>query len=244
MSSQNYEGSFLARLGLVDGTQLGFFKIVQEGENRRLESHDYLCANSMLDNSLEVHFQPNSEGAYILSCRLAVPEHDESDRDYYEFRKNEESSGSSASAGGGVQVPTVSEESAYEKALWEDRDPELLNYNETDASPLADLKAGPVYLAVNEGGWVHRTRNGGLAYLATIVMADKSDFSIERKEIQRVYLKSWRSNKNIQTYKREEFPSKGSLPDERFAWMTDCDGKDAVLKLKILERYKADGSVY
>ncbi|VVM61657.1 hypothetical protein PS634_01330 [Pseudomonas fluorescens] len=34
------------------------------------------------------------------------------------------------------------------------------------------------------------------------------------------------------------------LPDERFAWMTDCDGKDAVLKLKILERYKADGSVY
>ncbi|WP_241088100.1 hypothetical protein [Pseudomonas viridiflava] len=192
MSSQNYEGSFLARLGLVDGTQLGFFKIVQEGENRRLESHDYLCANSMLDNSLEVHFQPNSEGAYILSCRLAVPEHDESDRDYHEFRKNEESSGSSASAGGGVQVPTVSEESAYEKALWEDRDPELLNYN----------------------------------------------------EIQRVYLKSWRSNKNMQTYKREEFPSKGSLPDERFAWMTDCDGKDAVLKLKILERYKADGSVY
>ncbi|MCF5383697.1 hypothetical protein GIW05_09550, partial [Pseudomonas syringae] len=63
-------------------------------------------------------------------------------------------------------------------------------------------------------------------------------FSIDRTDAQDVYLKSWRSKNFMQTYKREDFPNKAW-----FAWMTDCDGTDALLKLTIIERYNADGSV-
>lgn len=241
MSSENYEGSFLARLELVDGTQLGFFKIVEAGENRRLESHDYLCANSVLKKSLHVHFQPNSEGAYILSCRPAPLEHKEVGQVSYDSFSDQEYPREVLSAGGSVQGYTIWEEDVAQPELL--AAPKSVYYDEKDVSPLANLKAGTVYLAVNEDGWVHRTRNGGLAYLATIVMEGNSVFSIGHEGPQHVYLKSWRSKKNMQTYKLEKFQAKVFLPDIWFAWMTDCDGDDALLKLTILERYEADGSV-
>lgn len=96
----------------------------------------------------------------------------------------------------------------------------------------------PIYLAVSEGGWVHKSEESGYAYLAGIADCGGSKFSIDRTDAQEVYLKSWRSKNFMQTYKREDFPDKAW-----FAWMTDCDGTDAVLKLKIIERYNADGSV-
>ncbi|WP_419208872.1 hypothetical protein [Pseudomonas syringae] len=96
----------------------------------------------------------------------------------------------------------------------------------------------PIYIGVNTDGRVNKTTNAGMAYLAQISGYKNIEFSIDRTDAQDVYLKSWRSKNFMQTYKREDFPNKAW-----FAWMTDCDGTDAVLKLTIIERYNADGSV-
>ncbi|RMO79439.1 hypothetical protein ALQ33_02844 [Pseudomonas syringae pv. philadelphi] len=107
----------------------------------------------------------------------------------------------------------------------------------TDPTQPADQES-PIYIGVNAGGWVNKTTNAGIAYLAQISGYNNIAFSIDRTDAQEIYLKSSRSKKFMQTYKREDFPGKAW-----FAWMTDCDGTDAVLKLTIIERYNADGSV-
>ncbi|MCF5460451.1 hypothetical protein GIV86_25405, partial [Pseudomonas syringae] len=58
----------------------------------------------------------------------------------------------------------------------------------------------PVYLGINEQGWVHATTNSGWAYLAQISGYKNIEFSIDRTDAQDVYLKSWRSKNFMQTY--------------------------------------------
>ncbi|MDU8427745.1 hypothetical protein RYA99_02650 [Pseudomonas syringae pv. actinidifoliorum] len=228
MSDGKKERSFLATLDLKDGTKLGFSKIAAGGS--KTEGVEELCANSLLTQSINIRFEPNDEGYYVMFFKGLAP---------------------------ADKVPSTNYEAEILDWLFTAGNPsdEKVPPNKEIASgPVSDDKTqlpekpitasqppeqeSPIYLAVGASGWVHKTKESGHAYLAQILDCGGSKFSIDCTDAQDVYLKSWRSKNNMQTYKREDFPNKAW-----FAWMTDCDGTDAVLKLKIIERYNADGSV-
>ncbi len=238
MSDEKKERSFLATLDLKDGTKLGFSKIVAGGA---LEGVDELCANSRLIRSIKIYFEPNDEGDYVMffkgfSAPDKIPQKTNYStgraREILDSRVNSElyvDGESHSSSGVALNTGVTSGEYSEDGAL--------LQANQVAASQSPEQEP-PIYLAVSEGGWVHKSEKSGYAYLAGISNYGDSKFSIDRTDAQDVYLKSWRSKNFMQTYKREDFPDKAW-----FAWMTDCDGTDAVLKLKIIERYNADGSV-
>ncbi|MCI3944268.1 hypothetical protein K0038_01276 [Pseudomonas syringae] len=220
--------SFLATLELKDGTKLAFSKVVANGKQNgeHSEAHEYLCANSLAKDTLKLYFRAGSDGDYVLLNRGVVP-------------------------GVSVQAPkpeisdqwmeTASEE-VYEPVL-DSRPLVAGKLDELESSPPPPASStpeptSPVYLGVNAGGWVFKTDNSGLAYVARIVPEQGREFSIESNDAHYVYLTSGASKNPMQTYKRESFPS-GAW----FAWMTDRDGVDEVLKLTIIERYDENGAV-
>lgn len=231
MSDGKKERSFLATLDLKDGTKLGFSKIAAGGY--QTEGVEELCANSLLTQSIKIYFQPNDEGYYVMFFKGFAPADKVSS-------KTQNSMGDSVKAN--VHEPrreceAISGSQFYGALAPVSHDKTLLPENPITASQPPEQES-PIYLAVGASRWVHKAKESGYAYLAQILDCGDSKFSIDCTDAQDVYLKSWRSKNNMQTYKREDFPTKAW-----FAWMTDCDGKDAVLKLTIIERYNADGSV-
>ncbi|MCH5528344.1 hypothetical protein [Pseudomonas syringae] len=215
---------FLALLDLADKnlTKLAFSKIAAGG---KVENHKFLCANSLATKSLCVYFQPQIDNNYAMIVKEVPAKY--------------------------LPQAKVAEDKAPMGELGTEDDWFYIEDEEDPPTqPAAPVPAPaapatqppkqevPVYLGINEQGWVHATTNSGWAYLAQISGYKNIEFSIDRTDAQDVYLKSWRSKNFMQTYKREDFPNKAW-----FAWMTDCDGTDAVLKLTIIERYNADGSV-
>ncbi|MCF5198236.1 hypothetical protein [Pseudomonas syringae] len=233
MSDEKKERSFLATLDLKDGTKLGFSKITAGGGT--LEKVEELCANSLLTQSIKIRFEPNDEGDYAMFFNGYATADKVSPKvsEYEAFKAagNGNELMNVRSAEGPVPSNTGGTSGEYSE------DGALLQANQITASQSPEPEP-PIYLAVSDGGWVHKTKESGYAYLAGIADGGSSKFSIDRTDAQEVYLKSWRSKNFMQTYKRQDFPG-GSW----FAWMTDCDGTDALLKLTIIERYKADGSV-
>lgn len=226
MNYDKKEHSFLAMLDLDDGTVLAFSKIANNGAS--VEAHNELCANTMEKDSLKVFFSAGDNGSYLLLFKGDFHHQDPSsegrlDSDGHEFNFE------------------IGDDFFY----FEDLLPRDTKENEraTESSekvvPAPDSleKPAPVYIGVNAQGWVTGTKNRGMAYIAQISGRQGEAFSIDKDE-QRVYLRSDRSKNFMQTYKREDFPG-----GKWFAYMTDCDGKDALLKLTIIERYNADGSV-
>ncbi len=247
MSDEKKERSFLATLDLKDGTKLGFSKIAAGGA---LEGVDELCANSRLTQSIRIYFEPNDEGDYVMFFKgfaaadkvsstpkdprrgaeksLRVQQAELQYKEDVQYKDIDEFNSYS---------PSDADSDTYRASLSVSDDGTPPPENQITASQAPEQEP-PIYLAVSEGGWVHKSEKSGYAYLAGISNYGDSKFSIDRTDAQEVYLKSWRSKNFMQTYKREDFPDKAW-----FAWMTDCDGTDAVLKLKIIERYNADGSV-
>ncbi|WP_024657456.1 hypothetical protein N027_06750 [Pseudomonas syringae USA007] len=237
MSDGKKERSFLATLDLKDGTKLGFSKIAAGG--CETEGVEELCANSLLTQSINIRFEPNDEGYYVMFFKGLAPA-DKVPSENYEA----EIHAWLFPAGNASEEDEFISEPKYEVPSNTDPAPASASDDKTQL-PEKPIKASqppeqesPIYLAVGASGWVHKTKESGHAYLAQISDCGGSKFSIDRTDAQDVYLKSWRSQNNMQTYKREDFPTKAW-----FAWMTDCDGTDAVLKLTITERYNADGSV-
>ncbi|RMN72500.1 hypothetical protein ALQ55_01887 [Pseudomonas savastanoi pv. savastanoi] len=240
MTDEKKGRSFLATLDLKDGTKLGFSKLNARGYEA--EGVEELCANSLLTQSIKIRFEPNDEGYYVMFFKgFAAPDKvsltpedpiktvaylTDADPVYMQEEKVFKSASPS----------DVASNTDHASVSVSD-DKTLLPENQTTASQPPEQES-PIYLAVGASGWVHKTKESGSAYLAGISDCGGSKFSIDRTDAQDVYLKSWRSKNFMQTYKREDFPS-GAW----FAWMTDCDGTDAVLKLTIIERYNADGSV-
>ncbi|WP_058970619.1 hypothetical protein [Pseudomonas syringae] len=218
MSYDQKERSFLATLDLDDATVLAFSKIVNKGAS--VEVHDELCANTMEKDSLKVFFLAGDNGDYLLLFKGAFHHHQ---------------------VPGSEGRPDSSDDvfSLENGDDWFYSD-DFTSSSEEDKSATKssgkDVPA-PVYIGVNAQGWVTRTTDRGIAYVAQISGRQGEAFSIDKDE-QRVYLRSCRSNNFMQTYKREDFSG-----GKWFAYMTDCDGKDALLKLTIIERYNADGSV-
>ncbi|WP_237503928.1 hypothetical protein [Pseudomonas syringae] len=213
---------FLAILDLADKnlTKLAFSKITVGG---KVENHKFLCANSLATKSLGVYFQPQIDNNYTMIVKEVPAKY------LPQARVTEDE----------VYVPLFGPEKGDDWFYFEDQ------YDPTTppAAPAAPATQPPkqeipVYVGINEQGRVHATTDSGWAYLAQISGYKNIEFSIDRTDAQDVYLKSWLSKNFMQTYKREDFPG-GSW----FAWMTDRDGTDAVLKLTIIERYNADGSV-
>lgn len=247
MSDGKKERSFLATLDLKDGTKLGFSKIAAGGHET--EGVEELCANSLLTQSIKIRFEPNDEGYYVMFFKGFAPADKVSSQIYDSMSTAVKAVVDKASKEKAV-VDKASREDAkisespfnaasnrYDASVSFSDDNTLLPENPITASQPPEQES-PIYLAVGASGWVHKTKESGYAYLAQISDCGGSKFSIDRTDAQDVYLKSWRSKNNMQTYKREDFPTKAW-----FAWMTDCDGTDAVLKLTIIERYNADGSV-
>ncbi|KPX16545.1 hypothetical protein ALQ28_01940 [Pseudomonas syringae pv. delphinii] len=237
MSDGKKERSFLATLDLKDGTKLGFSKIAARGYET--EGVEELCANSLLTQSIKIRFEPNDEGYYVMFFKgFAAPDkvssqtYDPMIDTVQQITKKESTKYRFISESQSEVASNIDGASASFS-----HDGTLLPENKITASQSPEQEP-PIYLAVSGGGWVHKTKESGHAYLAQISDCGGSKFSIDRTDAQDVYLKSWRSQNNMQTYKREDFPTKAW-----FAWMTDCDGTDAVLKLTIIERYNADGSV-
>ncbi|KWS27982.1 hypothetical protein [Pseudomonas syringae] len=239
MSDEKKERSFLATLDLKDGTKLGFSKITVGGSDT--EEVEELCANSLLTQSIKIRFEPNDEGYYVMFFKGFAAADKIPHKTKYSMglvRKILDSQVDSglevdvkSNSSSGVALNTGVTSGEYSE------DGALLQVNQITASQSPEPEP-PIYLAVSDGGWVHKTKESGYAYLAGIADGGSSKFSIDRTDAQDVYLKSWRSKNFMQTYKRQDFPG-GSW----FAWMTDCDGTDALLKLTIIERYNADGSV-
>ncbi|EPM43444.1 hypothetical protein [Pseudomonas syringae] len=233
MSDGKKERSFLATLDLKDGTKLGFSKIASGGS--KTEGVEELCANSLLAQSINIRFEPNDEGYYVMFFKGLAPADKVPSMDHDSIK------------GAGLGIAGNAKES-YKSPSKVSPSKEIVSGSVSDDKtqlPQKPITASqppeqesPIYLAVGASGWVHKTKESGHAYLAQILDCGDSKFSIDCTDAQDVYLKSWRSKNNMQTYKREDFPNKAW-----FAWMTDCDGTDAVLKLKIIERYNADGSV-
>ncbi|AKT29325.1 hypothetical protein RYA05_07540 [Pseudomonas syringae pv. actinidiae] len=173
------------------------------------EGVEELCANSLLKQSIKIRFEPNDEGYYVMLFKGFAP----ADK---------------------VPSKTDGPWGYATQGIVHVANKEHIPESQSDVAS----NTSPIYLAVGASGWVHKTKESGHAYLAQLSDCGGSKFSIDRTDAQDVYLKSWRSQNNMQTYKREDFPTKAW-----FAWMTDCDGTDAVLKLTIIERYNADGSV-
>ncbi|WP_440057722.1 hypothetical protein ACTACM_11630 [Pseudomonas fragariae (ex Marin et al. 2024)] len=239
MSDEKKERSFLATLDLKDGTKLGFSKITAGGSDTK--EVEELCANSLLTQSIRIYFEPNDEGNYVMffkgfAAADKIPPktndliEESFDKTVTEEREQPEERVKFYSPSDAA-LNTV----RASVSVSQDRTPPPANQITASQSPEPEP---PIYLAVSDGGWVHKTKEPGYAYLAGIADGGSSKFSIDRTDAQEVYLKSWRSKNFMQTYKRQDFPG-GSW----FAWMTDCDGTDALLKLTIIERYNADGSV-
>ncbi|NAT15534.1 hypothetical protein CU663_04280 [Pseudomonas syringae pv. actinidifoliorum] len=231
MSDEKKERSFLATLDLKDGTKLGFSKIAAGGS--KTEGVEELCANSLLTQSINIRFEPNDEGYYVMFFKGLAP------ADKVPLQTYDPMSYIVRNIDDNVREVKYQSEVAPDTGRASasfSHDGTLLPENKITASQSPEQEP-PIYLAVSGGGWVHKTKESGHAYLAQILDCGDSKFSIDCTDAQDVYLKSWRSKNNMQTYKREDFPNKAW-----FAWMTDCDGTDAVLKLTIIERYNADGS--
>ncbi|NAS94834.1 hypothetical protein CU664_00605 [Pseudomonas syringae pv. actinidifoliorum] len=228
MSDGKKERSFLATLDLKDGTKLGFSKIAAGGS--KTEGVEELCANSLLTQSINIRFEPNDEGYYVMFFKGLAPA-DKVPSENYETENL-----AWLFPAGHASEEKVASNTGSDPASASDDKTQLPEKPITASQP--PEQESPIYLAVGASGWVHKTKESGHAYLAQILDCGGSKFSIDCTDAQDVYLKSWRSKNNMQTYKREDFPNKAW-----FAWMTDCDGTDAVLKLKIIERYNADGSV-
>jgi hypothetical protein len=233
MSDGKKERSFLATLDLKDGTKLGFSKIAAGGY--KTEGVEELCANSLLTQSIKICFEPNDEGYYVMFFKGFAPADKVSSKPYDPMTAAIQLMADDVSEKNKSQSDFASNKNRASESFSDDKT--LLPENQITASQSPEQEP-PIYLAVSGGGWVHKTKESGHAYLAQISDCGGSKFSIDRTDAQDVYLKSWRSQNNMQTYKREDFPTKAW-----FAWMTDCDGTDAVLKLTIIERYNADGSV-
>ncbi|OUM06218.1 hypothetical protein BW686_16115 [Pseudomonas syringae] len=223
--------SFLATLELKDGTKLAFSKVVANGEQNgeHSEAHEYLCANSLAKDTLKLYFRAGSDGEYVLLNRGVVPGVSALLQVYEKTHEYE------------YDPMPVSERTQGQ--VLDSRPPVDGNIDESESSPPPPASStpettSPVYLGVNAGGWVFKTDNSGLAYVARIVPEQGREFSIESNDAHYVYLTSGASKNPMQTYKRESFPS-GAW----FAWMTDRDGVDEVLKLTIIERYDENGAV-
>lgn len=219
--------SFLATLELKDGIKLAFSKVVANGKQNgeHSEAHEYLCANSLAKDTLKLYFRAGSDGEYVLLNRGVVPSVSALLRGY-EYGQD--------------SMPTHKRIQGQEL---NSKAPTAGNIDESESSPPPPASStpeptSPVYLGVNAGGWVFKTDNSGLAYVARIVPEQGREFSIESNDAHYVYLTSGASKNPMQTYKRESFPS-GAW----FAWMTDRDGVDEVLKLTIIERYDENGAV-
>ncbi|SDW05911.1 hypothetical protein SAMN05444064_101263 [Pseudomonas syringae] len=225
MSVEKKQLSFLATLELKDGTKLAFSKVVANGE--RSEAHEYLCANSLARDTLKFYFRAGSDGEYVLLNRGVV-------RDVMEQASKpvtlEQSSATTSIEGFEAQELKAASQGVGEIYEWE--------FSPPQPSSSTPEPTSPVYLGVNAGGWVFKTDNSGLAYVARIVPEKGREFSIESSGGQYVHLTSGASKNPMQTYKRESFPN-GAW----FTWMTDRDGVNAVLKLTILERYDENGAV-
>ncbi|MGN2435496.1 hypothetical protein [Pseudomonas syringae] len=225
MSYDQKERSFLATLDLDDGTVLAFSKIVNKGAG--VEAHDELCANTMEKDSLKVFFSAGDNGDYLLLFKGA-------------FHHQDPGSEVRLDSNDHVFGPEDGDNWFYfEDYYSSSEEDESAPESSEEVVPAPDFleKPAPVYIGVNAQGWVKRTTNPGIAYIAQISDRQGEAFSIDKDE-QRVYLRSCRSKNFMQTYKREDFSG-----GKWFAYMTDCDGKDALLKLTIIERYNADGSV-
>ncbi|AAY36339.1 hypothetical protein [Pseudomonas syringae] len=238
MSDQKKERSFLATLDLKDGTKLGFSKITAGGSDTK--EVEELCANSLLTQSIKIRFEPNDEGYYVMFFKGFAPADKVSSKPYDPMIAAKQVIADDVIdydviAEHNSQSDFASNKNRASESFSDDKT--LLPENQITASQSPEPEP-PIYLAVSDGGWVHKTKEPGYVYLAGISDGGSSKFSIDRTDAQDVYLKSWRSKNFMQTYKRQDFPG-GSW----FAWMTDCDGTDALLKLTIIERYNADGSV-
>ncbi|KPW96341.1 Uncharacterized protein ALO50_00060 [Pseudomonas syringae pv. cerasicola] len=234
MNYDKKEHSFLAMLDLDDGTVLAFSKIANDGVS--VEAHNELCANTMEKDSLKVFFSAGDNDSYLLLFKGDFHHQDPS------------SEGRLYSDGHVFNVGSGDDWFYFEDSPhWDTKENERATESSEKVVPAPDSlekpvpdsleKPAPVYIGVNAQGWVTGTKNRGMAYIAQISGRQGEAFSIDKDE-QRVYLRSDRSKNFMQTYKREDFPG-----GKWFAYMTDCDGKDALLKLTIIERYNADGSV-
>ncbi|WP_116799542.1 hypothetical protein [Pseudomonas syringae] len=239
MSDEKKERSFLATLDLKDGTKLGFSKITVGGSDT--EEVEELCANSLLTQSIRIYFEPNDEGNYVMFFKgfAAADKIPQKTNDLIEGALKAKVERQSKQLEERVKSYSQSDVASNtdRASVSGPQDGTQPPENQITASQAPEQEP-PIYLAVSDGGWVHKTKESGYAYLAGIADGGSSKFSIDRTDAQDVYLKSWRSKNFMQTYKREDFPNKAW-----FAWMTDCDGTDALLKLTIIERYNADGSV-
>lgn len=267
MTSDAKPVSFLATLDLKDGTRLGFSKIAVGGDGKsKSEPQDKLCANTLLDKSLVVEFRYVGQEGFALSLWgfLAGLQLDPAASGSAASKAGGGSKMNAAidllksapydSFVMGKELEGPPTEPTYLNAV-DDQDrairveQKLVDENISSPQPQESPQPNPLnprvqkstesfYIGVDKFGWILKTKNNGLTFLATIFDEGRKPLAIESGNTHLVYLKSWISKNYIQTYKREDLPDKNW-----FAWMTDCDGDDAVLKLTVIGIYDADGEI-